>query len=831
MKRINSFILFLAIILAGCSGTVAPVSDWCYIYDFTVSSHEFNMLTGNWVNGVGIVSSDNFLNVTYTNTAFVQSTNIAVQIYRTAPAGATTITSNGHIYNNFFNLTQTFPPLGVPVDNPFTVTITASEFVASNTVSVVMESQEEVAIQKVIVYGNGGNPFPVNNCNDLTLTPTYTVTPTGTQTVTSVPPTLTATASRTLFPDTATPSQTGTPMPTLTPQWACTFNFTTGQQGWITTNQGSAYAYSQYVSGSGFSRANITNTQARLAILSPLWNGYQPITGVTVYLNKTHTLGSGGSVLFFKGDGSGNNGTWATPYGSGASLPTSFSYTGTAFSITGSDRFGVALSNATGTNGTAFPLDLYIQSVKLTGTGSPPSLSQCGNTTPTATPTATPTITPTPTITNTPSPTATGTQTPTPTNEPIFYCLYLFSEGNKGWGSFSSTKQARYGLDNGIGWQTVYDTVNDPYTRSMYVRVPFAGRVTQIIANFEYTRGSNTSDTTQYSANLGSMNDLLNGISNYLKTEINLSNGTKSILWSGDFYIDYGIGFSARSGYDGIAPIQDPGGNVVLKSVSVSGRGAHPSECYDILPTPTASALPPSYTPPTGTRQPLATSTIYSPSRTPIILATRTPIPQPTPTYITTANVITSTPDGTSTSIVQTATALYGGTPSPNPSSSVTPLLGTNVTGTPYGTPSTVFGLGNECYPNCGPLEWNWGIGSFQDLLDMLGYIVQIVSGFINLIFQWIGQVITRLFALIATFWNTPAQAIPGLPHCVTAPLNHDLCAIYYIMDWTLFAPSTPGAYIVPILVTLMNLYFVFYFIRFIYWLVRRAVKDVTDVT
>jgi len=155
-------------------------------------------------------------------------------------------------------------------------------------------------------------------------------------------------------------------------EWEVDYNFLTGQQGWVVTNQGSPYDYSEYIASNGFARANNINTQARLAILSPLWSGYGPITSVTAYLNKAHTIASGGGITFFKGDGTGNNGTWATPYGSGATV-TTFGYTGSAFSISGSDRFGIAMSNATGTNGTAFPLDLYIQRVVLRGTGTPPS--------------------------------------------------------------------------------------------------------------------------------------------------------------------------------------------------------------------------------------------------------------------------------------------------------------------------------------------------------------------------------------------------------------------------------------------------------------------------
>ena len=63
----------------------------------------------------------------------------------------------------------------------------------------------------------------------------------------------------------------------------------------------------------------------------------------------------------------------------------------------------------------------------------------------------------------------------------------------------------------------------------------------------------------------------------------------------------------------------------------------------------------------------------------------------------------------------------------------------------------------------------------------------------------------------------------------MTRPMEHDICAIYYIMDWTIFQPDTPGAFIIPVVMLLMNLYV---FIKFVSWVLRliRRGESATNV-
>ncbi len=214
--------------------------------------------------------------------------------------------------------------------------------------------------------------------------------------------------------------------------------------------------------------------------------------------------------------------------------------------------------------------------------------------------------------------------------------------------------------------------------------------------------------------------------------------------------------------------------------------------------TPATATMGPGTGTPLYTRTPLATVTGRpNPSRTPILV----PVPI---IYITSTAgyAITTTP-------------IYGGTgvysPSGTPSTAITGTPGTE--GTPAGDGGTGFGSGG---------------GGFGDAGDMLGFAWQIGTGLFGAIIAYMGQATNLVVGLLTAFGNATPQAIPGLPLCVTNPMGSDLCAIYYIMDWTIFAPNTPGALIIPLLQIIMNIYIAIYFVRWVLRIVRRGEK-VTD--
>lgn len=115
------------------------------------------------------------------------------------------------------------------------------------------------------------------------------------------------------------------------------------------------------------------------------------------------------------------------------------------------------------------------------------------------------------------------------------------------------------------------------------------------------------------------------------------------------------------------------------------------------------------------------------------------------------------------------------------------------------------------------------------ELVQIVVLILQIVVGFFILLVTFAFQAVGIIVQIIGQFFAAPSTAIPGLPQCVTDPTSWQLCAGYYILDWTLFAPSTPGAIIVPLVVILVDVKIVFFFIRKIMSILNIGEK-VTDV-
>lgn len=92
-----------------------------------------------------------------------------------------------------------------------------------------------------------------------------------------------------------------------------------------------------------------------------------------------------------------------------------------------------------------------------------------------------------------------------------------------------------------------------------------------------------------------------------------------------------------------------------------------------------------------------------------------------------------------------------------------------------------------------------------------------------NLSFGWFQDATTRINNIFGQFFNTPAKLIPGLPQCISNPTAYELCAIWWTLDWTLFAPNTPGDAIVPLLTIALNIGIVMYFVQMVLRLVRKV--------
>lgn len=115
------------------------------------------------------------------------------------------------------------------------------------------------------------------------------------------------------------------------------------------------------------------------------------------------------------------------------------------------------------------------------------------------------------------------------------------------------------------------------------------------------------------------------------------------------------------------------------------------------------------------------------------------------------------------------------------------------------------------------------------EVFQIIVMIIQIVVGFFIALGSFMIQAFTVIARLLTEYYFAPITAVPGLPQCVTAPTNYELCAFYYITDWTLFAPGTPGALLVPLAVIMLDITLVFFFIRRVLGLLSVGEK-VTDV-
>jgi hypothetical protein len=236
---------------------------------------------------------------------------------------------------------------------------------------------------------------------------------------------------------------------------------------------------------------------------------------------------------------------------------------------------------------------------------------------------------------------------------------------------------------------------------------------------------------------------------------------------------------------------------------------------------------PSTSTPGPGTGTPLYTRTPLASLTAPVNLS-RTPVVVPPPVIVLTSSgggSITATPMW-GTFAPETPT---GEGPGGTPSGSGTPTIAaTGGAPNSEGISSCIRATNGLYVGNCGQGDQG-GLGAgLGEALEILGFLWNIGWGLFGALIAYIAQVTTIIVGLLTAFGSAIPQPIPGLPLCMSNPTAHDLCAIYYIMDWTLFAPATPGAFIIPLVMIVMNIYIAIYFVRWVIRIVRRG-ESVTD--
>lgn len=112
-------------------------------------------------------------------------------------------------------------------------------------------------------------------------------------------------------------------------------------------------------------------------------------------------------------------------------------------------------------------------------------------------------------------------------------------------------------------------------------------------------------------------------------------------------------------------------------------------------------------------------------------------------------------------------------------------------------------------------------VNNIIKVIEIVRMVLEVGVAIAGLVFNYLGQIIGLMMGIFQGINGARPEPVPGLPQCITAPLDYDWCAIWYITDWTLLAPDTPGANIIPILVLIIDLFIIAYVVRSIFKLVR----------
>jgi hypothetical protein len=495
--------------------------------------------------------------------------------------------------------------------------------------------------------------------------------------------------------------------------------------------------------------------------------------------------------------------------------------------------------------------------------------------TPTATLSRTPSLTPTPSETATPQNTNTpqSTTTPLPGSD---WCFLFNATTTPSLGDWAVSGKGTW---TGTFWQGVSSTAGGSTpNNSVGILYDFGASTTiKSVQAFMFM--------SQNGAIGGPVAYLSDKTTSSFKFhDFSVSNGTISPTWTGTRTLTR-LGMWANSARDHNLTVTN-GADTRINAVRIYGAGTNPFG-YDncnLTPTPsntpTASSTPtptPSNTPSlTPTRTGIASGTPRpgvgdGPTWTPLFGATRTPSVTPTPNLTATQ----------ARQDLMTAIASFTFVP---PTLIASPTLRSTFVSPTPGGPTATPGGPTSGDDGGGGFFWGVGLGLFGDLLNLFGafinwvaniigqffsfleqiinwviaslqnllitignfaqgvgawlqsalntaleileivrYIIEIVIRLVALVASWTVQTVGRFGVLISSYYTAPTVPIPGLHLCVSAPTQHDICAIFWILDYTLLAQGTPGALIVPLTVVLINLSTLFRTLTAILRIIRRG--------
>lgn len=258
-----------------------------------------------------------------------------------------------------------------------------------------------------------------------------------------------------------------------------------------------------------------------------------------------------------------------------------------------------------------------------------------------------------------------------------------------------------------------------------------------------------------------------------------------------------------------------------VHAVQINGTGFNPftNECAPIptnTPTHTPTAIPPTATlgptntplPPSNTPHPNPSPTVtplpfLTVVGTPVTNTpqppTRTPAPIFQPTYTYVLGTLPPFPGGGSSTPFMTSTPI---------------ALSPTPTGTLTITPA-VPGDGDLFIP------WPSGIGETAgDIGTVGGAITNVISNAMSLGRRYLGDFTGTVDSIVTGWRSAPVTAIPGLPRCQTDRLRSELCAIYYILEYTVLGAPL-GQIVLQIAIVAVDL-----FIGTTFVLLARAILD-----
>lgn len=409
-----------------------------------------------------------------------------------------------------------------------------------------------------------------------------------------------------------------------------------------------------------------------------------------------------------------------------------------------------------------------------------------------------PTYTPSPTPTWSPSPTPTATTAPTcPTDwTPVAggrYQTYAFFDG-------CEPLVTEVSLYTGGGNTTINSSDSNTSPNSLLGNLN--GSQGSIGVRFEIPVGWQVYGVGVYAKRIGGTTSAL---------QVQYANSAGTVINNNT--ISTGIATS-WTGYSSF-PFGGPGNNTIRYihvTAQVNGSGmprldtititlaAYPSGFETWTPTPSSTNTPTPTTTatiPTGTSTPPAVTAIASgtPSATATASATRFPIGVYTaPPLGTFPPPVTPWATGT-VNFQQTMTAMFGGTGTPQATGTYVVIPWDPEIPEGLGEGGGLDGVGE------GIAEMGRGILSF-------GYnAMNTALGFGTTLGNTVGGVITA--------WkDAQPQPIEGLPNCTgAARLQSELCAIYYILTYTIFA-GTLGSILIPVATIVIGMVIIFVVIK-----------------